>query len=259
MNRTKVNGQYASGRVDAPVLFVEGLACALNSNEVLTRARTTHKMPQGSIATMFPVDNHGNVLILKGRGGSECEHLDGCSSWWLRWPRFYFKTRRRAAKSRTADSSASLSLTGLVTSTEEGAMEGVLVSAKREGSTISLTVVSDQQGRYRFPAGRLTAGHYSVTIRAGGYDLDSPTSVDIPVGKGATADIKLRKTSNQASQLTNADWLSSFPGTPEQKASVQGCTHCHTLERIVRSRHDADEFLGVLDRMSRNTRRNRFL
>jgi virginiamycin B lyase len=152
-----------------------------------------------------------------------------------------------------AKSESSESLSGQVSSTEEGVMEGVLVSARKEGSTISLTVVSDQRGRYRFPVGRLEPGHYTLKIRAGGYDLDTPSSVDIPAGKSVAADIKLRKTSNLAGQLTNADWLSSFPGTPEQKASLQGCTHCHTLERIVRSHHDADEFMGVLDRMSRHT------
>ena len=132
-------------------------------------------------------------------------------------------------------------------------MEGVLVTAKKAGSTIAVTVVSDEHGHYRFPAGRLEPGHYALRIRAGGYDLDSPSAIDIPAEKGATADIKLRKTANLASQLTNTDWLNSFPGTPEQKASVQNCTHCHTLERIVRSTHDADEFLGVIDRMAHHT------
>jgi virginiamycin B lyase len=56
-----------------------------------------------------------------------------------------------------------------------------------------------------------------------------------------------------ASQLTNAEWLLSFPGTDRQKASIQACTHCHTLERIVRSNHDADEFEQVLERMSRHS------
>jgi hypothetical protein len=35
-------------------------------------------------------------------------------------------------------------------------MEGVLVSAKRAGSTITVTVVSDAKGRYAFPANRLS-------------------------------------------------------------------------------------------------------
>ena len=43
-------------------------------------------------------------------------------------------------------------LTGTVTSSEEGKMEGVLVSAKREGSNKIITVVSNAQGIYSFPA-----------------------------------------------------------------------------------------------------------
>ena len=38
-------------------------------------------------------------------------------------------------------------LTGQVSSAEEGAMEGVLVSAKRDGATVTVTVVTDKQGR----------------------------------------------------------------------------------------------------------------
>jgi hypothetical protein len=53
-----------------------------------------------------------------------------------------------------------------------------------------------------------------------------------------------------AAQLTNAEWLASFPGSDDQKASVRGCAHCHTLELVTRSRHDAAKFVGVIERMS---------
>ena len=59
-------------------------------------------------------------------------------------------------------------------------MEGVLVSAKRMGSTVTVTVVSDAQGRYSFPANRLEPGEYAVRIRAGGYELEQPQTVQIP-------------------------------------------------------------------------------
>ena len=51
-------------------------------------------------------------------------------------------------------------------------MEGVLVSAKKEGSTITITVVSDDKGQFSFPASKLDAGKYNITIRAIGYKLD---------------------------------------------------------------------------------------
>jgi hypothetical protein len=107
-------------------------------------------------------------------------------------------------------------------------MEGVLVSAKKTGSTITTTVFTDDTGRYRFPAARLAPGHYSVSIRATGYNLESPNSVDLPANDPVTLDLTLRKTKDLAAQLTNAEWLVSFPGTAEQKASVQNCSHCHT-------------------------------
>ena len=46
---------------------------------------------------------------------------------------------------------APAALSGKVSAAGEGAMEGVLVSAKKTGGTITITVVSDAQGRFSFP------------------------------------------------------------------------------------------------------------
>src|SRR2546430_16030039 len=40
-----------------------------------------------------------------------------------------------------------------------------------------------------------------------------------------------------------------MPGTEDQKKVLLGCVQCHTLERTVRSTHDAAEFLKVQQRM----------
>ena len=136
-------------------------------------------------------------------------------------------------------------LTGHVTSEAQGAMEGVVVSAKKAGSTVAVSVVSDAQGRYSFPANRLSAGKYSLKIRAIGYDLIGSADEQT-----ATADLKLRKAKNLASQMSNAEWMMSLPGTEDQKAFLLGCVGCHTLERIVRSTHDADEWTQVIVRMN---------
>ena len=45
---------------------------------------------------------------------------------------------------------AGVALTGLVISEEEGPMEGVVVTARAEGSPISISVVTDDKGRYNF-------------------------------------------------------------------------------------------------------------
>ena len=42
---------------------------------------------------------------------------------------------------------AQSALTGQVSSAKEGAMEGVVVSAKKTGSTITVSVVTDEKGQ----------------------------------------------------------------------------------------------------------------
>src|SRR6266851_5079373 len=144
---------------------------------------------------------------------------------------------------------AQAALTGQVSSAKEGVMEGVVVSAKKVGSTITVSVVTDEKGQYSFPAARLEPGHYALSARAAGYDLDGPKAADVASGQAATADIKLKPTRNLPGQLTNAEWMMSMQGADEQKAFLLGCNGCHTIERIVKSVHTADEFLQIFQRM----------
>jgi virginiamycin B lyase len=149
-----------------------------------------------------------------------------------------------------AASAPGVALTGQVSSAEEDKMEGVLVSAKKAGSTITITVVSNQQGRYQFPAAKLEPGQYFLSIRAIGYDLDGPKTVEVARQRTTAADLKLRKAQDPASQLTNAEWIAGVPGTQQQKTTLLSCVGCHTVERIVRSKYDTDGFVETLKRMS---------
>jgi virginiamycin B lyase len=148
-----------------------------------------------------------------------------------------------------AEDAAPAALTGLVTSDAEGAMEGVVVTAHKDGSIVSVSVTTDAQGRYAFPENRLEPGHCGIAIRAVGYDLSAPAAGDVAAEKTTTVDLKLKKTRNLASQLSNAEWMMSIPGTEAQKSALLDCVGCHTLERIVRSTHDADEWMQVITRM----------
>src|SRR5919198_389625 len=85
---------------------------------------------------------------------------------------------------------------------------------------------------------------------ASGYALGQAVTVQFSPPRQTTADVQLVKAHDIAAQLTNAEWLASFPGTEQEKASVRGCAHCHSLELVARSRHDADEFVKVVERMS---------
>jgi virginiamycin B lyase len=153
-------------------------------------------------------------------------------------------SQRVAAQSPTA-----VALAGQITSDAEGAMEGVVVSAKKAGSTVTVSVITDAQGHYSFPASRLTAGNYAIKIRASGYDLAASATAAVTDEHTATVDLKLSKTKNLAAQLSNAEWIASLPGTEDQKSFLLNCVSCHTLERIVRSSHNADEWTQVITRM----------
>ena len=150
-------------------------------------------------------------------------------------------------------------LTGLVSSADEATMEGVLVSATRAGSNVTVTVVSGADGRYGFPANRLGPGQYSLAIRAVGYELEQPAgsensievrALDAAQPEATTRDIRLRKTADLAAQLSNAEWLESIPGSDQQKDQLLNCVGCHRVERIMRSKYDSDGFLTqILPRM----------
>ena len=89
-------------------------------------------------------------------------------------------------------------------------MEGVLVSAKKVGGTITVTVVSNHDGRYAFTAGQLPPGEYDLCIRATGYEManakqDGNGWQGKKPGRHSPAS-RARLTS----QLTDAEWLMSM-------------------------------------------------
>jgi len=153
-----------------------------------------------------------------------------------------------------AEIPSSSALAGKVTSQAEGAMEGVLVGAKKVGSPIATWVVSNAQGQYSFPRERLQPGKYTISVRAVGYELPK-TSADV-TAQPAQLDLELNKVTSKsklAMQLSNAELLMSVPGTQEQKRMLGGCVNCHTLQRVLFSHFNADEMTQVVQRMSMHT------
>ncbi|HEY3918589.1 MAG TPA: carboxypeptidase regulatory-like domain-containing protein [Stellaceae bacterium] len=154
-----------------------------------------------------------------------------------------------ATSGASAAGGSAPALTGIVTSTEGTPLEGVVVSAGHPGSNITVSVVTGANGRYSFPAGKLAPGGYFLSIRATGYELDGAGAAQVGAPNAAT-DLKLKSAHDLAAQLTNAEWILSFPGTDQQKSMLVNCVGCHTLERVARSTHTADEWVTTIDRMN---------
>ena len=152
---------------------------------------------------------------------------------------------------RTAAQVSGSTLAGQVTSAKEGRMEGVLVTAKRTGSTISTTVVSGADGTYGFPHGRLQPGRHEITIRASGYVMPAAT-LDVPATGAARLNLELRPANvlELALQMTDPEWLASYPLDDETKFNLlRDCSRCHSLQRPSFSRYNAEQLAWVMKRM----------
>jgi streptogramin lyase len=145
-------------------------------------------------------------------------------------------------------------LAGTVSSPQEGKMEGVVVSAKRPGSTIMVSVSTNAQGQYSFPQDRLAPGTYDITMRAVGYTL-KPTAATIQSDGSTQLDLTLARAAPKvlALQLSNAELMQSAPGTPAQKLELLECLDCHGLQRPFFSKDKADEMAITVQRMRAHT------
>ena len=103
-----------------------------------------------------------------------------------------------------AQSQAAAALAGTVSSDQEGPMEGVVVSAKKAGGAVTVSVATDDKGRFSFPATRLAPGQYALSTRAIGYDLEGPRAAEVLAGQTASVEIKLGPTKNLPKQMSNA-------------------------------------------------------
>ena len=146
-----------------------------------------------------------------------------------------------------------VALHGAVTSQAEGQMEGVVVSARKDGAIFTVSVISDSEGQYSFPRTHLEPGQYTLTTRAVGFELEGPMAAEVSAGSAATVDLDLAETDNLAAQLSSAEWMMSVSGTQEQKErfayQIMSCNYCHTLGRVFTSRHTSETLMRAMQRM----------
>ena len=150
-----------------------------------------------------------------------------------------------------------MALMGVVTSEQEGPMEGVVVILRGVDETVLTAVTSDATGEFRFHRDRLGAGEYDVSVRAAGYELLETKTVVIDDKKshslGQLSLAAVTEPLRLASQLTSLDWVNSFPGSQAEKdllvKNMVNCGFCHSLERIARSPYNAEGFEQVIQRM----------
>ena len=148
-----------------------------------------------------------------------------------------------------ADSSVAIKLTGAVKSADGERLEGVIVSARQNGRTVTTSVFTDTQGKYFFPP--LEAGHYRVWAQAAGFET---ARAEQDISREMQQDFTLKPYKDFGRQLTGAEWIASLPDdTPENRRMKtifrNDCAGCHQPNFVLQNRFDQTGWHRIIDVM----------
>ena len=144
-------------------------------------------------------------------------------------------------------------IVGSVQDAKGSPLNGVFVSATRNGANYTVTVFSDDAGKFRF-GDNLAAGTYTVTAHASGFQSIQRSNVDVKPQTPLRLDFSLQEETRleeQFKQATPGEWLASVPGTEEEKRSVaRHCSGCHhNLYQVMAHRFDKDGWMKIVAAM----------
>jgi len=131
------------------------------------------------------------------------------------------------------------------------AMEGVAVSARPVGGTVTTSVYTDEQGNYYFPV--LSQGKYRVWTQAVGFEAGR-AEVNLSTTRETHQDFTMKDLEDYTRQLTSPEWLASLPeGTTEDRRLkeifIHTCTDCHSAAFALQNRFDEAGWRAILARM----------
>jgi len=156
----------------------------------------------------------------------------------------------RSAPQRTA-----VLLSGTVKSGSGAKLDGVIVSARAEGQTITTSVFTDEDGTFYFP--RMAPGKYSIWAQAEGFEAGkSEASL---AGNAARQDFTLpaiQDSQEIVKQMTGQEYVTSLPEDTPQHRKMKDvfyntCTGCHEPSYILQNRFDEKGWEAVLNLMAR--------
>ena len=143
-------------------------------------------------------------------------------------------------------------LSGTVASAAGEKLGGVTVSAKANGSTITTSVYTDEQGGYYFPP--LPAGTYTVWAQALAFEL-AKGEVDLTAARRADLTLNaMTDVERQVRQLPGEMLMAALPEDSAADARIKrvfrnACTGCHTPSYVLQFRFDEDGWSKIIDLM----------
>jgi len=151
----------------------------------------------------------------------------------------------------TAAQAADQVLTGVISSAGQK-LEGVTVSAKMEGSTITTSVYTDEKGAYYFPP--MPAGKYNVWAQALGFET-AKGSVDLAANRHQDFTLQpITDAERRYRQLPSELVVAALPeATPQdalmKKIFMNNCNSCHPPGYALQFRFNEEGWSKVIDLM----------
>ena len=144
---------------------------------------------------------------------------------------------------------ADQAITGAIRSAAGEKLEGVTVSAKREGSTITTAVYTDQAGRYVFPP--LPEGRYRVWAQALGFETAHASPQNTAKASQDFALQPITDAEKAWRQLPSEAMVAALPADTPQDAFIKkvftnNCTSCHSPSLTLQYRFDEDGWRKII-------------
>ena len=147
---------------------------------------------------------------------------------------------------------ADVLLSGVINARNGRKLEGVTVSAKAEGSTITTSVYTDTDGSYVFPP--LASGKYRVWAQALGFE-SSKAAVALSASQRHNFTLEeIKDAERRYRQLPGEMMVAALPdATPEdahmKKIFMNNCTGCHATSYALQFRFDEAGWSKIIDLM----------
>ena len=119
-------------------------------------------------------------------------------------------------------------ISGNVKGPDGVALKGAWVSAQNSKTRISVTVLSDKDGRYHLE--NLPAGEYQVQAKAIGYKSDARSGVTLTATQATSFDFPLQKGMVRWADLSLYQGLQLLPTATGKQELTQHCFNCHGFE-----------------------------
>jgi virginiamycin B lyase len=137
-------------------------------------------------------------------------------------------------------------VTGNVKGPDGAPFEGAFVQAVNAKTNISVSVLSDKQGRYRVE--NLPAGEYQVRVRAVGFTTDPHSAVNLSADQDVSFEFALQKGTVRWSDLNLYQGKKLMPEGKGKEALSTNCYICHGFQtRMATVRRDEE---GWRDRVN---------